>query len=137
MRLLLSLVLAAASVMSAAPVQAHHSQVAFHWMDRTVTITGVVKELRLVNPHGILLVEVTEPNGQKVVYEIGGPTASGMKRAGWSNTVVVPGDVVTVTGNPARNPEAHAIAGHTVTKADGTILYIRGGPGRGQAAANQ
>ena len=47
-------------VIAGASATAHHSFTAFWYVDREVEITGIVKSVKLVNPHSEMLVEVTE-----------------------------------------------------------------------------
>ena len=54
------------------PAEAHHSFTNFWQMDRTVMITGVVKSLKLVNPHPELVVEVTTESGAVETWTITG-----------------------------------------------------------------
>jgi hypothetical protein len=70
MKLPASASLAAVVLMLTIPVSAHHSFASFWHMDKTATITGVVKSVKLVNPHASMVVEVTEPNGQKSDWSI-------------------------------------------------------------------
>ena len=65
MRLGVSALLVAMFLMVAVPAIAHHSFTSFWYMDKTVEITGVVKAVKLVNPHANMVIEVTEANGQK------------------------------------------------------------------------
>ncbi len=87
------------------PLEAHHSQATFYFLDRTEEVTGVVVDLRLVNPHSYMLVEVTEPDGETVVWTIyGGNRVEMSNAAGWEE-----GRAITAVGCPARNPEAHGM----------------------------
>jgi hypothetical protein len=74
---------------------AHHGD-AGRYIEDVVNITGVVVETQLINPHSILVVDVTE-GGKTVRWqaEMGG--AQQLIRAGW-NTDVKPGTRVTLTG---------------------------------------
>jgi len=75
---------------------AHHGD-AGRYVDEPVDITGTVVETQLVNPHAILVVEVTDANGKRVRWqaEMGG--AQQLIKQGWVNNVK-PGVKVTLTG---------------------------------------
>src|SRR5262245_41253271 len=69
MRLYVSTVLVAMFLLTI-PALAHHSFTSFWYTDRTVEITGIVKTVKLVNPHANMTVEVTEANGEKSLWSI-------------------------------------------------------------------
>jgi hypothetical protein len=121
----ISLVVAGAVLFVALPSQAHHSVATFFIQDQTVEITGVVKVFRLVNPHLRMAVEVTKENGEKELWSLSGGVTGDLRAAGWLPTSVVPGDVVTVSGLPARNPAAKGMYVRKIVKADGTTLEAR------------
>ena len=82
-------------------------------------ITGVLKEMKIINPHSVFVIEVTEPNGQKTDWT--GVTASGaaMFRAGWTSETLKVGTKVTVEGNPPRKETAKGILITSFTLPDG------------------
>ena len=87
---------ATASLVIAGSAWAHHGD-AGRYIEEVVTITGAVVQTQLINPHAILVLDVTDPNGKKVRWqaEMGG--AQGLIRGGWTNDVK-PGTKVTLTG---------------------------------------
>ena len=109
------------------PLEAHHSNVTFYFMDETVEMRGTVVELVVVNPHGRLEIEINDESGEKVIWTVDTPNATGMRARGWTDTTLTPGETITVTGHPARNPAANGMYGQTVTRADGTVLPFGGG----------
>ena len=112
-----------ALVAIAAPADAHHS---FAQFDRTteVTMSGVVREVQLNNPHTWIQVVVTDEKGRKTEwgFECGSPNM--MSRTGWKRTTLKMGDRVVVVGNPLKNgkPNASLVK---ITLPDGRVL----GPG--------
>jgi hypothetical protein len=76
--------------------QAHHSNSAF-FVDKVITIKGVVEWKVEGRPPGIL------------------------GRAGWTPKSLQPGDIITVDLSPAKDDTASGLIAR-VTKADGTIL---------------
>src|SRR5688572_29363097 len=89
-------------ILSNLPAQAHHSIANFWYESRSIEITGVVKELKLVNLHSQIMVEVTESNGQKTMWTAVGASRTAMVRAGWSDKTLL-GTKVTIEGAPPRN----------------------------------
>ena len=87
---------AVASLALSGSVLAHHGD-AGRYIEDVVEITGTVVETQLINPHAILVLDVTDANGKKVRWqaEMGG--AQGLIRGGWTQDVK-PGTKVTLTG---------------------------------------
>ena len=84
MKVVISVVLAGIVLILTIPVHAHHSTTAFYLVDEQFEISGTVIELRLVNPHSYMRVEVTEPSGEKVVWTVYGGNRNQMTdEPGW------------------------------------------------------
>jgi hypothetical protein len=130
MRLLVSVLLAVTIVMMTVPVSAHHSFTSFWDPNKTVAITGLVKSVKLVNPHANMVVEVTEANGQKSDWSITSKgSVSALRQAGWKEDTVTIGMKVTVEGNPSRNEGAKGLAAGKITRPDGSVVWFGGGGG--------
>lgn len=98
----------------------HHSNVAYE-VRKVITVTGVVKEFRWVNPHTWLHVVVDDGSGGKVEWAAEGRAPGILLRAGWTRNSLKPGETVTVDMSPAKDGSHTSIIAR-VTKADGTIL---------------
>ena len=118
-RFSIAVLLAGLIAIHSVPAQAHHSIPAFWYPDKTIQVTGVVKEIKIINPHSVFVIEVTDPSGQKVDWT--GVTASGaaMFRAGWTSETLKVGTKVTVEGNPPRKEGAKGILITSFTLPDG------------------
>jgi hypothetical protein len=92
----------AAALAAGTPALAHHSFAMFD-ADKTIEITGTVKEFQWTNPHSWLQVMVTDDKGvaQEWSLEMGSP--GGLARAGWRPKSVVAGDKVTVSIHPLKD----------------------------------
>ncbi|MFM1814286.1 MAG: hypothetical protein RLZ98_981 [Pseudomonadota bacterium] len=87
-------VILAMAVWSVLPASAHHG---WEWTTgKNVEMTGVIKQTRLGNPHGVLEVEVS---GAVWTFEVGQPWRN--KRAGLKNGDLAPGVSIRVSGEPA------------------------------------
>ena len=109
----------------AAPMHAHHSPAAFE-AQKTVTLTGTVKEFRWQNPH--TWIEIMVPNekgGEPVLWAIELTSPTYLVRAGWKSNTLKPGDKVTVVGRPLKSGEPGSAIFTSVTLADGRTLYER------------
>lgn len=130
MKFYVSLALAGFVLLTTLPAAAHHSMPNFWYMDRNVEIEGVVKSVKVVNPHPEMVIEVTNPDGTKSIWRItGAGNASAMIRSGWKNNTLPEGTPVKVEGHPSRVEGAKALLAGTVTKRDGTKLSFGGGGG--------
>lgn len=94
---------ALALLVLAGPAQAHHS---FAMFDRgegkQKTISGVVKEVSIVNPHGWFKILVPAADGRAIGWSFEMASAANLQRMGWTKDTVSPGDKVTVTYYPLR-----------------------------------
>jgi len=108
---------------SASPLAAHHSTAVYD-LNSDIRIDGVVTALRWANPHVYIQIRQVGEDGESREWNIEGQTPSGMSRAGWTRDSLTPGETVTVAANPPRNPDRGIALGHTVLKADGTVLQI-------------
>jgi len=111
MRPILKLLLPTAllATIASAAVQAHHSFTATYFEDRTVQIEGKLLQFMFRNPHSFVHVEAPDENGvmQRWAVEWGG--AAQLSNQGLSNQTLHVGDVVTIVGNPGRDPSDHRV----------------------------
>jgi hypothetical protein len=84
-------------------VQAHHSAAQFDF-GQTVRIEGVVKEMRVANPHIALFLEVTDAKGKRVI-EYEGHSRNNVYRRGWRPEMVHDGDKISIDIAPMRTGE--------------------------------
>jgi hypothetical protein len=92
-----------ASIAIAMPAFAHHSFSMFD-SEKTVTLTGTVKEFEWTNPHAWLRVMVQDQaSGKEAQWalEMGSPGQQAAR--GWKPDSVKPGDKVTVTIHPLKD----------------------------------
>ena len=130
MKLLVSVLLAVGCLMLIVPAEAHHSFNTFFAMDKKIEIEGVITSFKTVNPHSEMMVEVTEPDGSKVMWRI---TARGgavnVKKDRWKPEDFI-GRKAKVVGNPSRGATKKAMAAGVVTFEDnGDVVCLGGCPG--------
>ena len=107
----------------AVPVAAHHS-----WpvdMDNLVTVQGTVTGFMWENPHPMISLRVSTPDGGTEEWQVGGPAINRMEAKGWTRTTVNPGDVITGVGYQFRDGQK-IIRLEKVTFADGRELGLYG-----------
>jgi hypothetical protein len=86
-----------------APASAHHSFAMFDREEgKETTISGVVKDFSLINPHGWFKILVAEPDGRAAAWSFEMASVGQLQRLGWTRDTVKPGDKVTVTFYPLR-----------------------------------
>ena len=119
-RIILSIALLAALPLGDTRAYAHHSNVAFA-VETVLTATGTVKEWQWSNPHTWLIVDVDDGKGGKVEWAMEGRAPGVLLRAGWSRSVLKPGDKVTVHYSPSKDGSKVGMIAR-VTLADGRVL---------------
>lgn len=82
----------------AGPLFAHHGRSNYD-VTASATVKGVVTEFQWVNPHALILVDVTGEDGkvEKWVGETNSPNT--LSRQGWTRNTVKVGDQVTLVGH--------------------------------------
>jgi len=85
-----------------APALAHHSFAMFD-ADKTVSITGTVKEFEWTNPHAWLRVMVADQSGKQMQWALEMGSPGQMAGRGWKPDSAKPGDKVTITLHPLKD----------------------------------
>jgi uncharacterized protein DUF6152 len=105
----LLVVLIAAAFVSGAQAYAHHSFAATYFEDKTAKIEGKLVQFLFRNPHSFVHVEAPDENGQMVRWAVEWGGAGQLGGQGVTRETLKAGDVVTITGNPGRNPADHRL----------------------------
>ncbi len=106
------------------PAYSHHSPESHYLVNELVTVTGVVTKFRLINPHARIYFEVTTADGEVQQWFAEGNASAILRRRGWDVDTLQPGDLIKVTGNPARDG-GHKMDWKLIVTQDGT--EYRGG----------
>lgn len=116
--LLLTAALAIAVALAAAPVYAHHGAAAYD-LTKTITSQATFTSITWSNPHCLLNFDMKDDTGEVRHWHVEVYNPTYMTRAGWSKTLIKPGDQITISFHPARNgqPNGYIRAG------DGKIVY--------------
>ena len=121
------LLVAAAAIttlLSTAPVAAHHSFAAEFDASKPFKLTGVITKVEWQNPHTIFSLDITDEQTKKVTnwsFEMGSP--NGLMRNGWTRNTLKIGDVVTVEGSLARDGSPYGNAQAVVLASTGKRLF--------------
>lgn len=85
---------------------AHHSLSAVYDIRGSGEVTGVIKKVEFINPHGVMTLEVPNDDGTTIEWQLTTGSANTLASLGFGgdgpNTVIA-GDVVTISYFPARN----------------------------------
>lgn len=111
----------AALLLTSATAHAHHSFAPVYDGSRTATVAGTVTSFRLVNPHTMLTMDVTDEAGTLVKWTIEFPGRLNLTVGGWTDDTVSVGDRVSVTGNPTHTGSPR-LSFLQLVRADGTEL---------------
>ena len=102
---------------------AHHSLNMFD-METTIVVEGRVTDFDYVNPHGWIIVDTTDEQGESVTWEVETISALIMGRRGITPDSLSEGEWVRIEMHPARNPDRLMANGEIVHKLDGGTLAV-------------
>jgi hypothetical protein len=97
-------------LVGAFPALAHHSGAAVFDNNKKVELKGVVTKVDWTNPHAHFFINVKDGAGKVTNWNLELASPSILTRNGWSRHSLKEGDIVTVTGSPARDNSTLAIA---------------------------
>jgi hypothetical protein len=117
------------------PALAHHSFQGEYDQSKPLTLVGKITKVLNENPHGWIYLEVKNPNGKTVTWQLETPGPGVLNRNGFNRGVfealVMSGEQVTVTAYGSKDESKHAWAGG-LTRADGqTVITLSGIPQQG------
>jgi hypothetical protein len=103
---------------------AHHS-FAMYERDRTITLSGTVKEYAWTSPHVTIQVLADNPRNGAGAWSIEGSSPPVLARGGWTSTSLKPGDRVLLGIHPRRDGATGGLL------ADEQQVIVNGQPARG------
>ena len=123
-KLLLVVVIGAvASILfTTAPINAHHAFSGEFDATKPIKLRGIVVRMEWINPHAWLHLEVTDKDGNKVIWMIEAGPPGALVRRGWRKDSVIPGIELLVEGYQAIDGSNRA-NGRDVTFPDGRRLF--------------
>ena len=128
-RMSIALATAAVCVALSCGVYAHHSTAAEFDKHKPITFTGTIKKIEWMNPHIYTHIEVKGPDGKTAVYRVEGGPPNALFRQGWRKDSLRVGETVTVSGLRAKNDASMNIGQATITRSDGTHVFVGTAPG--------
>lgn len=115
------LLLAIAVLAQGRNASAHHSVPVNFDQSKEITISGMLTEIKWVNPHSRFRVNVTGDDGKTVEWLVEMGAINTMKRAGFETERFNIGDMLTIIGWPGRGRDRTMLLRTAVLK-DGTRL---------------
>jgi hypothetical protein len=109
MKLRTTVSILAVALLAAGYARAHHSFAATYFEDRTTQVEGKILQFQFRNPHSFIHLEVKDEKGQIQRWAIEWGGASQLGSQGVTNETLKYGDVVTIIGNPGRDPADHRV----------------------------
>jgi hypothetical protein len=87
----------------AGSAQAHHGD-ANRYNEQTITVSGTVVEVQMVNPHAHIVFDVTDAAGKTTRWqaELGGPQQL-MRQFGWTPQTIKTGMKITLIGRQLKS----------------------------------
>jgi hypothetical protein len=110
------------ALLLAAPAFSHHSAAVFYQLDKKVTVSGIVTEFRMGNPHARIYFDMSNEAGETRQWMAEGGSRTVLLRTGWSDDMIKPGDRVEIIGNPSRDG-SNIVHWQEVVLPDGRKLF--------------
>ena len=99
---LIALIAAVDILAASAPAIAHHGAATFDTTNE-VTLEGTVTAWTWANPHCILRVDIKAADGTVTNWSVATSNVADVSKRGWSRRSFNPGDMVTLTIQPAKS----------------------------------
>ena len=100
---------------------AHHYFSGVYDGKQLITVSGVVTQFKFVNPHSMMLLDVTDASGKVAKWTIEFDGSLNLTEGGWTADYIKAREQVTVTGNPAAAIPQRMFF-RKLTRPDGTEL---------------
>ena len=121
--------IASGMLLAALPIWAHHSFAAEYDSTKTVTVKGTIQELKWVNPHAYVYVDVKDASGKVTTWAFESLSPNALSRQGWNRNSLKQGDEVTVEGylakdgKPLKDGALHGNS-RSITLANGKRVFV-------------
>jgi hypothetical protein len=120
-RPMLAAALGAALLCAGSAARSHHSFPVHFVPGEVITVSGIVTSFSFRNPHGLVTFDVKGENGAQAEWKAETNSPNILRRRGWTETSIKPGDSVTIEGYPARDG-SNFMRVYRVTFSDGREL---------------
>lgn len=107
---------------------AHHSVAGEFDTSKSLTLKGNISKVEWINPHIFLHLDVKEETGAVTTWALETLPTAMLRKAGLNKDTVMgkPGEIVTITANPAKDGTKHLAWIKQITYADGHQVQLAG-----------
>lgn len=105
----------------AVATNAHHGSNGQFDTSKEIQVSGVVTDIKFVNPHSYVYFDVTNDDGSVDGWRCELRAGSLLKRNGWTTDMFATGTKLTIDGSPARREEFGCLT-QTITYEDGRVV---------------
>ena len=123
---ILGTVVFSACLLAGSASLAHHSLSGVYDIRASGEVTGVIKKVEFINPHGVMTLDVPNDDGTSTEWALTTGSANTLQSLGFGgegpNTVIA-GDVVTISYFPARNGKPLGFIRSITLSGDRTIEF--------------
>jgi len=107
---------------------AHHSVAGEFDTSKSVTLKGTISKVEWINPHIFLYLDVKEETGPATTWALETLPTAMLRKAGLNKDTVMgkPGEIVTISANPAKDGTRHLAWIKQITYADGHQVQLAG-----------
>ena len=117
----MKLIFALSLTLAASAAFAHHGSTGQFNHDIELDVSGVVTDIRYVNPHSYVYFDVTNDAGGVDPWRCEMRAGSLLKRSGWTEEMFADGTEISIHGSAARREEFGCYT-NTITFADGRVI---------------
>jgi len=89
---------------------AHHSQAGIFDSRKTIEVSGIVRSVSWRNPHGQILLSVTDEKGKETVWDAETASISILRNRGVEGSAIKVGDRITIAGSPSMRNRPEILA---------------------------
>jgi hypothetical protein len=114
--------LALAVLFGAIDASAHHSATVAYHVDKEITVTGAITEVKWENPHTWIYLDAKDAGGKVVKWSFEGAVPNQLIRRGVTPAVLKPGVELTIKAHPSRDASRNAGEMTEVVTADGKSI---------------
>jgi hypothetical protein len=126
---------AAAILLAAVPVWAHHAFAAEFDASKPIKFRGTVTKMEWINPHAWIHIDVKGDDGKVTSWMIEAAAPNALLRRGWTKASLPAGTEILVEGYQAKDGTNRG-NGSIITFTDGRKLFV-GSSGEGEGPPKQ